>query len=171
METDLVILVDENDAALGTMEKHEAHRKALLHRAVSVFLFNSMGEWLLQRRSKEKYHSNGLWTNTCCTHPYPGESNQDAAERRLKEEMGMQCALQEVFHFIYREPLDNGYTENELDHVFTGYTDDMPLINPGEVMDYKYISLADLKNDLMLNPDHYTVWFRKIVTLYENKLT
>ena len=171
MDNHFVILVAENDAALGTMEKHEAHRKALLHRAVSVFIFNSKGEWLLQQRAKGKYHSNGLWTNTCCTHPYPGESNLLAAERRLHEEMGMQCKLKEVFHFIYKEPLDNGYTEHELDHVFAGYTDEMPVINPEEVMDYKYISLANLKYDLEKNPDNYTVWFRKIVNLYENKLT
>ena len=171
MEDCHVILVDENDVAFGTMEKLEAHRKALLHRAVSVFIFNTSGSWLLQQRARNKYHSNGLWTNTCCTHPYPGESNLEAAQRRLKEEMGMQCSLREIFHFTYKDALDNGFTEYELDHVFIGISDEAPKINPDEVMDYRYISLAGLKKELSQHPENFTVWFRKIVNIYESKLT
>jgi isopentenyl-diphosphate Delta-isomerase len=171
MEEKPVVLVDENDLALGTMEKHEVHRRAILHRAVSVFIFNSKGEWLLQQRAKEKYHSNSLWTNTCCTHPHPGEGNHEAANRRLKEEMGINCSLTEIFHFLYNEQLDNGYTEHELDHVYIGITDDLPSINTDEVMDYKYITIDELINDIEINPDRYTVWFRKIMTQYEQKFT
>jgi isopentenyl-diphosphate delta-isomerase len=165
-----VILVDENDNSIGTMEKHEAHRKALLHRAVSVFIFNTSGEWLLQQRAKEKYHSNSLWTNTCCTHPLPGETNIHAAKRRLNEEMGLSCDLTEAFRFIYHEPLDNNLTEHELDHVFIGISDDQPVINMDEVMDYKYMSTGDLKADIAANSQNYTVWFRKIFTQYEEPL-
>jgi len=147
----------------GIMEKMEAHHKAILHRAISVFICNSNGEWLLHRRSIEKYHSSGLWTNASCTHPYPGETNQDAANRRLMEEMGMKCELAELFSFIYKEKLDNELTEHEFDHVFLGITDEKPVINTNEVMDWKYMAYNDLKEDIEKNPADYTVWFKKIV--------
>jgi len=158
-----VILVDRKDMEKGIMEKMEAHHKAILHRAISVFICNSNGEWLLHRRSIEKYHSSGLWTNASCTHPYPGETNQDAANRRLMEEMGMKCELTELFSFIYKEKLDNELTEHEFDHVFLGITDEKPVINTNEVMDWKYMAYNDLKEDIEKNPADYTVWFKKIV--------
>jgi isopentenyl-diphosphate Delta-isomerase len=158
-----VILVDENDHKWDFMEKMEAHRKGVLHRAISVFVTNSKGDWLLQRRAADKYHSRCLWTNTCCTHPLPGESVEDAARRRLKEEMGLVCDLRHLFSFIYREQLDNDLTEHELDHVFHGITDDHPVMNPHEVMEWKYIPFSDLKTEVITNPGNYSVWFRKIV--------
>ncbi len=163
MRKDHVILVDRSDNQIATKEKLEAHLNALLHRAVSVFIFNTRGEWLLQQRAKDKYHSRGLWSNTCCTHPYPGERNSDAAYRRLMEEMGIQCELTEIFDFIYKEALDNELTEHEFDHVFVGITDQLPETNPCEVMNYKYIDYNDLINDIIHNSDDYTVWFRKII--------
>jgi len=162
MSNTFVILVDSDDNQIGVSEKMEAHRKALLHRAVSVFICNTKGEWLLQRRALSKYHSNGLWTNTCCSHPHPNETSIDAANRRLKEEMGMECKLKELFNFTYKEILDNELTEYEFDHVFLGITDDTPKINIEEVMEWKYISFIDLKNDIEQNPNNYTVWFKKI---------
>lgn len=161
--SDQVVLVDSNDVQVGTMEKFEAHQKGLLHRAISVFLFNSNGQWLLQQRADDKYHSNSLWSNTCCTHPFPDESNLDAAHRRLSEEMGLSCELNYVFNFLYEEPLDNELTEHELDHVFIGFSDEEPKLNPLEVMDYCYINFSDLQTDLHTHPEKYTVWFRKIV--------
>jgi isopentenyl-diphosphate delta-isomerase len=158
-----VILVDDNDNEIGLMAKTEAHKKGLLHRAISVFIFNSDGEWLLQRRALTKYHSGGLWTNTCCTHPLPKESNIDVASRRLKEEMGMHSALKELFSFTYKEALDNELTEHELDHVFIGTTDLTPNISSDEVAEYKYISYDDLIHDIQKNPSNYTVWFKKII--------
>jgi isopentenyl-diphosphate Delta-isomerase len=163
MKRDVVVLVDHQDVELGVMEKMQAHEKALLHRAVSVFVFNSQGEWLLQRRAAHKYHSAGLWTNTCCTHPQPGEKSIDAARSRLDEEMGMEAPLAEVFDFIYCEALDNALTEHELDHVFVGVTDTLPTINVDEVMEYKYVSTDWLQRDIQNCPQQYTVWFRKIV--------
>lgn len=157
-----VVLVDELDNQVGTMEKMEAHRKALLHRAVSVFIMNSKGEWLMQQRALSKYHSSGLWSNTCCTHPNPGESYSEAAHRRLMEEMGMECELEELFDFIYKIKLDNELTEHELDHVFIGVTDVMPEINREEVEDWKYMKLEDIKIDVLKNPESYSYWFRKI---------
>jgi isopentenyl-diphosphate delta-isomerase len=157
-----VVLVDNNDNEIGTIGKMEAHQKALLHRAISVFICNSDGEWLLQRRALDKYHSGGLWTNTCCSHPYPGESNIEAANRRLNEEMGVQCSMKELFSFIYIEKLDNELTEHELDHVFLGITDQLPFIEANEVMDWKYIAFTDLQKDIQVNPNNYTAWFKKI---------
>lgn len=164
VKNDFVILVDELDNETGVMEKMEAHRKAVLHRAISVFIVNSKGEWLLQRRAFNKYHSNGLWTNTCCSHPFPGESNSQAAHRRLKEEMGLNAELREVFEFIYFENLDNELTEHELDHIFVGITDSKPVINTNEVVDWKYMDYNNLINDLKISPENYTVWFKKIVS-------
>lgn len=157
-----VILVDEDDNQTGVAEKMEAHRKALLHRAVSVFIVNTKGEWILQKRAFDKYHSNGLWTNTCCTHPFPGESNIDSAKRRLKEEMGINCELQELFSFTYKEKLDNELTEFEFDHVFFGVSDNPPVINLSEVEAWKAISFEDLHDNIQTNPENYTIWFKKI---------
>ena len=157
-----VVLVDENDRELGTMYKMEAHQKAVLHRAISVFILNDKGEWLLQRRALNKYHSSGLWSNAACTHPRPGESYKQAAHRRLKEEMGMECELTDVFNFIYKGKLDNELTEHELDHVFVGYSENKPNFNPKEVCDYQYIKFDDLKKDVHENPDKYTYWFKHV---------
>jgi len=157
-----VILVDKNDKDLGIMEKMEAHRIPLLHRAVSVFVANSKGDWILQRRAYGKYHSKGLWSNTCCSHPYPGETVTDAAHRRLTEEMGMYCPLTEKFSFIYKEPVDNELIEYEFDHVFVGVSDDMPKINLDEVVEWKAISFTDLCKDVISSPELYTIWFRKL---------
>jgi len=163
MNQPYIILVDQNDTETGTMEKMEAHRKGLLHRAISVFIINTKGEWLLHRRAIDKYHSSGLWTNASCSHPYPSETNLEAAHRRLKEEMGMGCHLYELFSFMYKEKLDNELTEHEYDHVFLGISDEEPVINALEVMDWKYISYNDLVDDIEKNPLGYTVWFKKIV--------
>lgn len=158
-----VILVNERDEEIGTMEKLEAHQKGFLHRAFSVFVFNSKGELLLQRRAKEKYHSGGLWTNTCCSHPRPGEEILEAANRRLKEEMGMACNLKPEFSFLYKVEFKNGLTEHELDHVLIGYCDDLPDPNPEEVGEWKYISLEDAQKDSEDHPEMYTEWFKIII--------
>lgn len=162
MEEVKVILVDENDRETGLTGKTEAHEKGLLHRAVSVFVINSEGNWLLQRRALNKYHSAGLWTNTCCSHPLPGESNEDAAKRRLFEEMGMTCDLIPLFNFTYREILENGLIEHELDYVFLGIADDIPVINVSEVAEFKYFNYLEMEIDIKTNPENYTIWFRKI---------
>ena len=160
-----VVLIDENDVEVGTMPKMEAHQKALLHRAISVFIFNEKGEWLLQRRALSKYHSSGLWSNAACTHPRPNESYLKAAERRLLEEMGLQCELTDLFNFIYKEKLDNELTEHELDHVFIGYSEEVPNYNAEEVCDFKYIDFDELANDIREQADKYTYWFKHV---YEN---
>jgi len=162
MKETYVILVDDNDNPLGLMEKLEAHKKALLHRAISVFIINSNGEWILQKRALDKYHSSGLWTNTCCTHPLPGESDIESANRRLTEEMGIDCKLKKLFSFIYKEKLDSELTEYEYDHVFIGISDTDPVINTTEVVDWKKISYEDLHRDILTNPDNYTFWFKEI---------
>lgn len=155
-----VILVDENDNPIGTMPKLEAHLKGELHRAFSVFIFNSSGALLLQQRALDKYHSAGKWTNTCCSHPRPGELTADAAKRRLKEEMGMECELRPVFSFAYRAEVENGLVENEYDHVYFGSSDTLPIPNPLEVADFKYISMEALELDLQNNKDIYTEWLK-----------
>ncbi|KAA0992524.1 isopentenyl-diphosphate Delta-isomerase [Dyadobacter aurulentus] len=157
---DQVVLVNEEDEAVGLMPKLEAHQKGMLHRAFSVFIFNTNGEMLLQRRAFGKYHSEGLWSNTCCSHPFPDESAHHAAVRRLREEMGITAGLDFLFTFQYRAALENGLTENELDHVFWGISDEKPLINTEEVSDFKYIKLSDLKKDLSQNPSRYTEWLK-----------
>jgi len=158
-----VILVDDKDRELGAMEKLEAHEKGVLHRAISVFIVNSKGEWLLQQRAVNKYHSGGLWTNTCCSHPMPGESSRKAAERRLFEEMGLKADLKELFHFTYREAMNNNLTEHELDHVFVGQSDAVPKINPSEVRAWKYLSFAEIQASAQESPDQFTLWFLKIM--------
>lgn len=165
-----VVLVDEKDNELGLMEKMEAHQKGLLHRAFSVFVFNSNGELLLQKRAASKYHSGGLWTNTCCSHPRKGETALVAANRRLKEEMGMGCKLEKAFHFIYKSALDNELTEHELDHVFVGFTDDKPVLNSDEAEDFKYISLERLTQEIKTNPDNYTIWLKTCLPQVEQYL-
>ena len=155
-----VILVDENDQPIGQMEKQAAHVTPHLHRAFSVFVFNSKGELLLQQRAFSKYHSPGLWTNTCCSHPRAGETTLEAASRRLMEEMGMVCDLREVYTFIYKAPVGQGLTEHEFDHVLIGRSDAIPNLNAEEVASWKYMSLDDLKEDLLLHPEHYTEWFK-----------
>jgi len=154
-----VILVDEHDNEVGTMEKLEAHQKGVLHRAFSVLLFNTKGEVLLQKRAKSKYHSGGLWTNTCCSHPLPGESTRDATRRKLNQEMGIDLQPEFVYKFIYNASLDKDLTEHELDHVFIGTYDGDPIINTDEVEDWKYIDVAALRMDMKKNPGHYTAWF------------
>jgi isopentenyl-diphosphate delta-isomerase len=157
--SEYVILVNERDEPLGLMEKIEAHEKGLLHRAFSVFVINSDGELLLQKRASHKYHSGGLWSNTCCSHPREGEVVIDAAHRRMQEEMGYDCHLEKLFTFIYKADFDNDMTEHEFDHVFVGYDNQDPTPNSDEVEDYKWMSLEDVKNDTAEHPDQYTAWF------------
>ncbi|MGG6230602.1 isopentenyl-diphosphate Delta-isomerase [Tenacibaculum sp. SDUM215027] len=157
-----VILVDQQDNPIGLMEKIEAHEKALLHRAFSVFVFNDKNELMLQQRAAEKYHSPLLWTNTCCSHQRDGESNIEAGKRRLQEEMGFSCELEEVFSFIYKAPFDNGLTEHEYDHVMIGRFNDEPIVNPEEVASYKWMPLVEVKNDIENHPEEYTAWFKII---------
>jgi len=155
-----VILVNEQDEQTGTIEKMEAHRKALLHRAFSVFIFNEKGEMLLQQRALGKYHSPGLWTNTCCSHPRPGEKVEVAASRRLKEEMGIDTSLEKIFDFIYRAEFENGLTEFEFDHVYTGIYSGVLIPDKQEVKDYCFRSMEDISQDLERWPNKYSAWFR-----------
>ena len=155
-----VILVDEQDNPIGLMEKQAAHETPHLHRAFSIFIFNSKGELLLQQRALSKYHSPGLWTNTCCSHPRDGETLAEATSRRLWEEMGMTCEMHEVYTFIYKAPVGQGLTEHEFDHVWIGQSDEEPNVNRDEVESWKYMSLNDLKEDLLLHPEDYTEWFK-----------
>ena len=161
-----VILVNEQDEPIGLMNKMEAHEKAVLHRAFSVFILNDKNEVMLQQRAHHKYHSPLLWTNTCCSHQRAGETNIEAGKRRLFEEMGFQAELKELYHFIYKAPFDNGLTEHELDHVFIGTFDDEPNLNPEEVMAYRWVELDDLKKDMEKNPQNYTAWFKIIFEHY-----
>ncbi|MBD2178252.1 isopentenyl-diphosphate Delta-isomerase [Pseudanabaena sp. FACHB-1998] len=155
-----IILVDASDRQIGIAEKLQAHREGLLHRAFSIFVLNSQRQLLLQRRAKHKYHSGGLWTNTCCSHPRDEETTLAAAHRRLLEEMGFDCELQELFSFIYRAELDNGLTEYEFDHVFVGYSDRQPTLNPEEADAWKWIDLDSLQADIKQHPESYTYWLR-----------
>ncbi|MDZ4668564.1 MAG: isopentenyl-diphosphate Delta-isomerase [bacterium] len=166
MTEEMVILVNENDQELGLMEKLEAHQKGVLHRAFSVLVFNKEGQMLLQQRAFNKYHSGGLWTNTCCSHPRQGENTMEAAHRRLMEEMGFDCDLTLHQTFVYKAPFDNGLTEHELDHVFVGEYNFDPAFNPEEVNQFQWISMDELYLQLKENPEHYTVWFRMIMDNY-----
>lgn len=163
-----VQLVDQQDRELGIMEKMTAHREGKLHRAISVFLFNSRGELLLQQRAATKYHSSGLWTNTCCTHPRPGEPVADAAQRRLQEEMGVHASVLYRFHFLYKAELDQGLTEYELDHVFFAFSDQSPVPDPEEVSAWRYVSLEQLGRELALQPQQFTVWLQLIFDRVKN---
>jgi isopentenyl-diphosphate Delta-isomerase len=160
MELTEVILVDVNDRQTGTMEKMEAHEKGLLHRAFSIFIFNAKGEMLLQQRAMNKYHCGGLWTNACCSHPYPEEETIKAAERRLKEELGFHTAIEKVFDFVYKADFDNGLTEHEFDHVFVGEYDDKIDANKEEVLDFCYKNMQEIQQNLETHPQKYTAWFR-----------
>jgi isopentenyl-diphosphate delta-isomerase len=155
-----VILVDKNDKEIGMGEKLKIHQEGKLHRAFSIFVFNSKGELLLQQRAKSKYHSGGLWTNTCCSHPRPGEPIEKAIHRRLKEEMGFDCDLKEIFSFTYKSKLDNDIFEHELDHVFVGKFNGKPMPNPTEVDKWKWVGLEELKKDIQKNPDNYSYWLK-----------
>ena len=162
-----VVLVNENDEVVGSCEKLKAHELGELHRAFSVFVFNNKNELMLQRRALDKYHSAGLWTNTCCSHQRPNETTLDAAHRRLAEEMGFDCELHEKFHFIYRAELENNLIEHELDHVLFGYFDGEPKLNPIEAAEWKWIHLDNLKLEIEQSPESYTAWLKLIVPQLE----
>jgi isopentenyl-diphosphate delta-isomerase len=157
---DCVILVDTGDVEIGTADKLDAHRRGLTHRAVSVLVRNRQGALLLQRRSAGKYHSSGLWANACCSHPFPGESAAVAAGRRILEEMGLECALEPLFVTHYRAEVSDGMIEDEVVHVFGGTYDGPIAPNPGEVSEWKWMTLAELKSQMQARPDHFAVWFR-----------
>ncbi len=160
MTKEFVILVDENDNDIGVMEKLQAHQEGKLHRAFSIFIFNDKNEMLMQQRSLSKYHSAGLWANSCCSHPRPNETIKDAANRRLYEEMGMSCDLTIKTNFIYKSQFDNGLTEHELDYVLVGYSNQEPIINKDEVEHYKWQSISLIKEDIATNPNHFSFWFK-----------
>ena len=162
MKEENVVLVNENDEQIGLMPKMEAHEKAVLHRAFSVFVMNDEGETMLQQRAAHKYHSPLLWTNTCCSHQREGETNVSAGKRRLQEEMGFVTELKELFSFVYKAPFENGLTEHELDHVMIGNYTEVPNINTDEVADWKWMKPENIKLDIQENPDSYTVWFKII---------
>ncbi len=155
-----VVLVDTDDVELGTLEKLRAHMEGALHRAFSVFVFNARGEMMLQRRAAAKYHSGGLWSNTCCSHPRPGEAVAAAAHRRLREEMGFDCALDEAFRFVYRADVGGGLTEHEYDHVFVGRFDGEPALNPAEVEAWRWVSTDQVCREVETTPEAFTFWFR-----------
>jgi len=162
MNEEQVILVNEKNEQIGLMPKMEAHEKALLHRAFSVFVFNDNNELMIQQRAAHKYHSPLLWTNTCCSHQRDGESNIEAGKRRLQEEMGFTTDLEESISFIYKAPFDNGLTEHEFDHILIGHFNEEPVINPDEVASWKWMSLEAVKEDVFKHPDSYTEWFKII---------
>jgi isopentenyl-diphosphate delta-isomerase len=155
-----VILVDENDKAIGSMEKMEAHIRGLRHRAFSIFIFNSKGQMLLQQRALNKYHSGGLWSNACCSHPAPGEETKVAALRRLSEELGFTTSLKKVFDFAYKASFANGLTENEFDHVFVGNHEGEIKVNSDEVSDYSFKPMEEIRDELQKSPEKYTEWFK-----------
>ncbi len=167
---EMVVLVNPEDQVVGLMEKQQAHVAGLLHRAFSVFIFNKKGELMLQQRAADKYHSPTLWTNTCCSHPRENETYKEAAHRRLQEEMGFDTELTYSFNFIYKAQFENGLTEHELDHVFVGYYDDEPTLNPEEVMAYRWITIEDLETEMKQNPEHFTAWFKIIFDEYVSHL-
>lgn len=162
-----IILVNERDERTGTAEKMEAHRNGWLHRAFSVFIFNDRGELLLQRRALNKYHSGGLWTNTCCSHPAPGEDTLQAAQRRLKEEMGFEAPLTKIFHFVYHAEFENGLTEHEFDHVYAGEFNGPVNFNKEEVSDYVYLSMSQIRERIDKEQENFTAWFVKAFPLVE----
>ena len=169
-----VVQVDENDNDIKFVPKLEAHFSGVLHRAVSVLIFDRNGKWMLQKRANDKYHSSGLWSNTCCSHPFPNEDVKVAAERRLHEEMGISCSLVKRYSFQYKAEFDNGLIEHELDHVFVGITDDVPNPNPEEVSEWRMISTAELEKELRDNPEIFSEWFKiivpEIINTYSSKV-
>ena len=170
MKKEKVVLVDRNDNPIGLMSKLEAHEKGVLHRAFSVFILNKKGQLMLQRRALDKYHSPGLWTNTCCSHPRESEGNIEAGVRRLKEEMGFTTPLMPMFSFIYKSKFDNGLTEHEFDHVLLGYYDKQPFINTIEVSEWKWMSLDKIILEIKNKPEDFTVWFKIIFERFYNHL-
>ncbi|QED37651.1 isopentenyl-diphosphate Delta-isomerase [Antarcticibacterium arcticum] len=166
MQEENVILVNEKDEQIGLMPKMEAHQKGILHRAFSVFVFNQKNELMLQQRAHSKYHSPGLWTNTCCSHQREGESNIEAGKRRLEEEMGFSTELKDTISFIYKAPFDNGLTEHEFDHILVGKYEKDPVLNPEEASAFKWMSLENVKKDMEVNPEIYTAWFKIIFDKY-----
>lgn len=168
---EFVVLVDKDDQQIGVMEKLEAHQKGLLHRAFSVLIFNDKGEMLIHQRAAGKYHCGGLWTNACCSHPRENEQITEAAERRLQEEMGFSVKTFPMHHFIYKAAFDNGLVEHEFDYILTGIYNNTPTPNKDEVMDYKFIALEELKEDITKNPEVYTPWFRIIVQEHLQNIT
>jgi isopentenyl-diphosphate Delta-isomerase len=162
MPSEMVVLVDPNDAPVGTQEKLAAHEQGQLHRAFSVFVFDKHGRMLLQRRASGKYHSAGLWSNTCCGHPRPGEDTAAGARRRLREEMGVDCTLKPAFTFLYRADVGGGLTEHEYDHVFTARCDETPLPDPSEVGEWRWIAPDELSAELEAHPERFTFWFREV---------
>lgn len=166
-----ILLVDKNDKEIGFEEKQKVHELGLLHRAFSIFVFNSKNELLIQKRAKDKYHSGGLWSNTCCSHQKQREKLDIVIHKRLKEEMGFDCDLKAIFNFSYKVKFSNGLTENELDHVFIGLSDKLPKINPVEASNYKYISLGKLKQEIKDNPQNYTAWLKIIIKKHFSEIT
>lgn len=171
MEEEKVILVNQNDEQIGVMPKMEAHKKAILHRAFSIFILNKKNELMLQQRANHKYHSPGLWTNTCCSHQRDGETNIQAGTRRLQEEMGFTTALKDTISFIYKAPFDNGLTEHEFDHVLIGHYEDDPIINKEEVADWKWMSIEHIRQDMLGQPERYTEWFKIIFDKFYSHIT
>ncbi len=169
--SELVILVNEQDLPIGEMDKLEAHQKNCLHRAFSILLWNSKGEMLIHQRADGKYHSAGLWTNACCSHPRIKEATLDAAYRRLQEEMGITAVLKHSFYFIYQVELENNLSEHELDHVFLGKFEGNPILNSEEAQDFKWLDLVSLKNEIEKYPNDYTYWFKYIIQNFEDKIT
>ena len=170
MKEEQVVLVNENDEEIGLMPKQEAHEKGVLHRAFSIFIFNKKNELMLQQRAVHKYHSPGLWTNTCCSHQRYGETSLQAGKRRLFEEMGFNTDLKETTSFIYKAPFDNGLTEHELDHILVGNFEEKPQINEAEVASWKWMHLEEVKKDIQNNPEIYTAWFKIIFDKFYNHL-
>ena len=163
---DEVILVDENNVEIGTCEKLQAHKTGLLHRAFSIFLVNEKGEILLQQRASTKYHSAGLWSNSCCSHPKPNESILDAARRRLKEELNVEVPMKEYFQFKYFVAFENGLSEHEIDHVLFGKLNDFPFVNPEEAIEYRWATLENLKEEIKNHQDNYTYWCKYLIENY-----
>jgi len=166
MTEEKVILVNQKDEPIGLMPKMEAHEKGLLHRAFSVFIFNEKNELMLQQRALSKYHSPGLWTNTCCSHQREGETNIEAGKRRLQEEMGFTADLEDTISFIYKAPFDNGLTEHEFDHILVGNFNEKPMLNPDEAEAWKWMGLEEVAKDMENNPRVYTEWFKIIFDKY-----
>lgn len=166
-----VILVNERDEKIGLMPKLEAHQKGILHRAFSVFIINDNNELMLQQRAMNKYHSPGLWTNTCCSHQRDGETSVEAGKRRLEEEMGFNTLLKETGSIIYKAPFDNGLTEHELDHILIGNFNGIPEINQAEVSSWKWMTLEQIQKDIRINPDDYTAWFKIIIDKFHQNFS